>query len=114
MKNTIKSNWFSKPAAILLILNMWGIAILGTLLFLSALAGLAGMLPKDISLQMLGRTIESSADYHAFLVFIGALSTLGWLFVWLHVSGYLNFRFAAFPTNKETEQAADGDAEPAA
>lgn len=71
--------------------NMWGLSIVAPILFLMALLGLTGFLPEGVSLRMMGRTVESKADYQAFMASTAALAVIGWLYVWLRVSGRLLF-----------------------
>ena len=86
----MNKHW-SKILLQLFAFNMWGFAIMGLILFLSALLGLAGHLPGGLSLSMMGDAVESKNDYYKFIASTAALSVLGWLYVFLRVSGRLRF-----------------------
>ena len=95
------NNRWSRILFQLFAFSMWGLAVVGTLLFFAASLGLAGYLPSSLSLNMMGRAAESKDDYQASMAVTVALGFIGWLYVWLRVSGRL--RFVTQQEHEETE-----------
>ncbi len=85
------SNHWSRILFQLFVFNIWGLAIVGTILFFAALVGLAGYLSEGASLNMMGRVVESDRDYYVFMASTAILSLIGWVCVWLRASGRLRF-----------------------
>ena len=88
---TLINNHWSRILFQLFAFNMWGLAVVAPILFLAALLGLTGYLPDGASLNMMGRAVKSNSDYHTFMASTAAFSLIGWLYVWLIVSGRLRF-----------------------
>ena len=80
-------------------LNMWGLAIVGPILFAAGVLSWTGNLSDGASLNMLGRPVESNSDHQAFLVSVAAFSLLGWAYAILAVSGRIRFGSSQVGTN---------------
>lgn len=70
---------------------MMSLAVVAPILFLAALLGLTGYLPDNMSVNMMGRPVESNSDYYEFMASTVVFGLIGWFYVWLRVSGRLRF-----------------------